>query len=53
MYKHNPGSYKAVKLGCLCPIIDNGHGMGAFGMMEEPVFWIEETCPMHGQATFA
>lgn len=40
----NPGSDKAVKKGCTCPIMDNGRGKG-FG---DGKFWINGSCPLHG-----
>lgn len=44
----NPGSPAAVKAGCLCPVIDNGHGKGAgWGKGK---FWINADCPLHGTA---
>ncbi len=47
----NPGSAAAVKRGCRCPIIDNAHGRGAWGSSgDDAVFWISETCPLHGGA---
>ena len=45
--KPNPGSAEAVKQGCQCPIIDNGHGHGYKGC--EGVFVINGDCPLHGQ----
>lgn len=45
----NPGSPDAIKRGCRCPIIDNGHGHGANGTSgPEAEFWINSDCPMHG-----
>lgn len=43
----NPGSPEAVKLGCICPIYDNGKGKGLAG--EHGNFWIHTRCPMHGK----
>ena len=34
-----PGSDKAIKLGCTCPVWDNSNGEG--------LFWINEHCPVH------
>lgn len=41
----NPGSDEAVKAGCLCPVMDNGHGKGAWG--RDGTFWINGDCPLH------
>jgi hypothetical protein len=47
-----PGSDKALKAGCLCPVIDNAHGKGAWGTWDKPesekVFWVNGDCPLHG-----
>jgi hypothetical protein len=46
----NPGSDEAIKKGCKCAVLDNAHGAGC-GMKDEngnPLFWITETCPLHG-----
>jgi hypothetical protein len=46
----NPGSDEARKLGCKCPIIDNGHGRGVYtDEAGNPLFWINGNCPIHGQ----
>jgi len=37
----NPGSDKAIELGCTCPVMDNGHGRG------NGPFWYSESCPYH------
>jgi hypothetical protein len=39
-----PGSDAALKLGCLCAVLDNGHGKRTDGL-----FWITEDCPLHGK----
>lgn len=45
----NPGSDEAVKLGCLCPTMDNAKGRGAWGSEgEDAIFWIVPSCPLHG-----
>ena len=41
----NPGSDAAVEQGCTCPVMDNGHGRGAYGVAGQ--FWITESCPLH------
>ena len=41
----NPGSDKALHLGCKCPVMDNGHGRGARGTTDQ--FWINGECPLH------
>ena len=46
-----PGSPSAIDKGCLCPVIVNNHGKGAFVNTEgEAVFWYNKDCPLHGQA---
>lgn len=42
----NPGSNEAIKLKCSCPVMDNGHGKGYMG--QQGIFYINETCPLHG-----
>ena len=49
MAKPNPGSDEAIKIGCKCAVMDNGHGLGC-GYKDEagnPLFWINELCPVH------
>jgi hypothetical protein len=42
----NPGSPKAVELGCTCAIYDNHNGWGSdYG---KDKFWIARDCPIHG-----
>lgn len=43
---HNftPGSNSALDNGCLCPVLDNGHGQGR----GDGTFWINAECPLHG-----
>jgi len=41
----NPGSPEAIKAGCLCPVLDNYHGLG----LGDGKFWINADCPLHGQ----
>lgn len=52
----NPGSTEAVAAGCTCPVVENGHGKGAYGgaALDEnggsplgAMFWIAEGCPLH------
>lgn len=43
--KPNPGSDAAIKLGCTCPVLDNGHGRRTDGR-----FWIAADCPVHAVA---
>ena len=45
----SPGSPEAKAAGCLCPVIDNGHGKGC-GMEDEngkPLFYVVVGCPLH------
>lgn len=47
----NPGSDEAVKKGCCCGVLDNGHGNGC-GQKDKdgtPLFWINGNCPLHGE----
>lgn len=43
-----PGSDKAIEAGCICPVMDNHRGQGAYGTPEYG-FWITEGCPVHGE----
>ena len=43
-----PGSDTAVKNGCSCPILDNGHGRGYLGCGEQFGWVISGLCPLHG-----
>ena len=45
-YEYNPGSDEALDEGCLCPVIDNGHGRERFGDGEQYVIRLD--CPLHG-----
>ena len=51
MPKPNPGSPDAIREGCQCPVIDNGHGRGSGHLAEDgsPLFWINGGCPVHGE----
>lgn len=40
-----PGSREAIAAGCICAVIDNGHGTGS--MWGPGNFWITEGCPLH------
>jgi hypothetical protein len=45
----NPGSDEALAAGCLCPVLDNGHGRGVYtDEAGNPLFWINAICPIHG-----
>ena len=47
-----PGSPEAVALGCICPVLDNGHGKGC-GMKDDQgniLFWYRSDCPIHSEA---
>lgn len=41
----NPGSIEAVSKGCICAVIDNGHGRGFRG--DPNVFVYTVGCPVH------
>lgn len=46
----NPGSDAALRQGCTCPVLDNGHGQGAWGGVRvngQLQFWINGNCPLH------
>lgn len=47
-----PGSAVATEAGCLCPVMDNCRGRGAWGTEhssdEDKVFFISANCPLHG-----
>ena len=47
----NPGSDEALRLGCRCPVIDNGHGRGYMGGAKDEdgntVFVYRVGCPVH------
>lgn len=45
----NPGSDEAVAQGCTCPVMDNGHGRGAYQIDGVWQFWIAFGCPLHHQ----
>jgi len=47
-----PGSREAILKGCTCSVLDNGHGKGC-GYLDEfgnPMYWIDEMCPLHWPA---
>jgi hypothetical protein len=49
-----PGSTDALAQGCVCPVLDNAHGKGAYiDPVDGPQFWIVFTCPLHGAAARA
>lgn len=41
-----PGSDAAMRLGCMCPVVDNHHGEG-FKINGEIVFLYSDKCPVH------
>jgi hypothetical protein len=41
-----PGSDKAVKKGCKCPILDNEYGAGYMG--QKGIYCMIQDCPLHG-----
>lgn len=43
-----PGSQEAIKRGCTCSPTDNNHGRGHHQRGGKPVFYLNETCPIHG-----
>lgn len=45
----NPGSDKALALGCKCPVLDNAHGRGAWmSHGKYASFWVNQDCKIHG-----
>ena len=46
----SPGSDEAVAAGCLCPVLDNARGRGAWGSDGE-TFLRAADCPLHGEGT--
>ena len=47
----NPGSEEAIKAGCICPVMDNRHGKGAYvDSNGNAVFWYNLDCPIHKDA---
>ena len=44
----HPGSDEAVKAGCRCPVLDNGHGRGRGGDGEKYGWVMNGDCPLHG-----
>lgn len=52
--KPNPGSRVAIDAGCICPILDNHHGRGAYRDDDgNPVFWYTGGCLVHWEETKA
>lgn len=45
----NPGSPRALELGCTCPVLDNSHGEGMPGLNGARWFWFNANCPLHSQ----
>lgn len=49
-----PGTQEAIDAGCLCPIMDNGHGRGyRYGPDRVPQYVYVENCPHHGHVVKA
>jgi len=44
----NPGSDRAIKQGCTCPVLDNNHGKGS--EWGKGRFWINADCPLHDES---
>lgn len=45
--KPNPGSEKAIKQGCICPVLDNNYGLGGWFINGEIFFYIDPACLVH------
>jgi hypothetical protein len=43
----HPGSPEAGEQGCVCPVLDNGHGRGRGGDGERFGWFILQGCPLH------
>ena len=41
----DPGTEEAIKMGCICPVMDNEYGRGWMG--QEGVFIFNMGCPVH------
>lgn len=52
----NPGSNEALDLGCICPVLDNGHGLGYLGGAKDAegntLFVYNLECPVHKNKDF-
>lgn len=49
--KGAPGSPKAIKNGCTCPVVDNGHGKGYYVAEDGvPVYVVLTLCKIHGES---
>lgn len=51
-YDHPPGHPQSVADGCQCPTLVNGHGAGC-GYSDangHPLYVVDQTCPLHGNA---
>ena len=44
----NPGSEEAIENGCICPVLDNHGGLGAYNLFGTSLFWINGDCKLHG-----
>ena len=42
----NPGSDEAIEQGCMCPVLDNGHGSDSLAK-DRGGFIIVVGCPLH------
>lgn len=47
-----PGSDEAIEAGCICPVMDNGHGRGYMGGMKDretgkTMYVVFTDCPIH------
>ena len=48
MGRNDPGSKSAIRKGCTCPVEDNNYGKGVLNLEKEPLFWMDQDCPVHG-----
>ena len=48
-----PGSDAALDQGCVCPVLDNSHGMGYLGGIKdkdgETIYVVRADCDLHGE----
>ena len=49
----NPGSPRAVEMGCLCPVTDNHHGRGTPSADGRAWFVFSALCPLHSGGDWA
>lgn len=45
----NPGSVEAIRLGCICPVMENSRGAGYYTFRDgsRPLFLLNDNCHVH------